>query len=468
VRTRRESVDGNEAGRLPPGPSMPGAVQTLEWMYRPIPFMERCREKYGPIFSMRLGPGAPVVMVGEPSLAKQVIAGDPSLFRAGDTNGVFRPVVGSNSILLLDGEKHMRDRRIMLPAFGASHGRQFAEQVREIADRRVSAWRPGQKLRIQDEMEAISFESIMRVVFGETSGPRQETLRELIPEMMDRCDSALTLIPWFRRKVGGLTPYARLMRVVEKVDEALYEAIAERRADPLTQVRDDALALLVRAGHEDGSELTDAEVRDELLTLIMAGYETTTSGLAWAFERLLRSAAALNQLTSELARGEDGYLDAVVKEILRSRPVVPVVARRLRDPAPLARFMLPAGTILMVSIYLAHHDPITYPEPDAFRPERFAHGVPDDAAWIPFGGGVRRCLGASFAQLEMKIVLKEVLSRVRLHAVGEAPEQTKRKRFTFAPAEGATAIVDDSTPAARELDERRRFAARAGRGAVNA
>jgi len=461
-------LNGKGAGRLPPGPSTPGPVQTLQWMYRPIPFMERCRERYGPMFSMRLGPGAPVVMIGDPTLAKQVMAGDPALFRAGDTNGIFRPVVGSHSILLLDGEKHMRDRRIMLPAFGASHGQQFAEQVREIADRRVSSWLPGQKLRLRDEMEAISFESIMRVVFGESAGSRLDALRELIPEMMDRCDSALTLLPWFRRKAAGLSPYARLMRVIAKIDKTLYEAIAERRADPLTQMRDDALALLVRAGHEDGSELSDAEIRDELLTLIMAGYETTTSGLAWAFERLLRSPASLNRLTSEIRRGEDSYLDAVVKESLRSRPVVPVVARRLRDPAPIGEYMLPAGTILMVSIYLVHTDPTTYPQPDEFQPDRFVDGVPDGAAWIPFGGGVRRCLGASFAQLEMKIVLGEVLSRVRLSAADEAPEETERKRFTFAPAKGATAMVEDHAATAEELGERRRFPARAGRGAVNA
>jgi cytochrome P450 len=445
---------------LPPGPSSPGVVQTLQWMKRPIRFMEHCRRKYGPIFSIRLGPGAPVVMIADPRLAKDVLSGDPEVFRAGDTNGLFRPVVGSNSILLLDGPDHMRHRRMMLPGFGAEHGRQFADQVRDIAERRVSSWHKGDQLRLQDEMEAISFESIMRVAFGDMSGPRQDSLRELIPEMMDRCGSSFTLIPWFRRRLGGVSPYARLMRVIEEIDDALYEAIAERRADPLNQVRDDLLALLLQGRHEDNTEVDDDEIRDELLTLIMAGYETTTSGLAWTFERLLHSPLVLERLVSELEMGDEQYLDAVVKETLRCRPVVPVVARRLRESVVLGEHPIPAGSVLMVSIYLVHNDPESYPDPDEFRPERFLGELPEDAVWIPFGGGVRRCLGASFAQLEMKVVLREVLSRVRLEMTG-APEAPVRKRFTFAPSEGATAVVEEFLPKSRTLGERRRFPAEA-------
>jgi cytochrome P450 len=423
-------------------------------MFRPIPLMERYRERYGPIFTMQLGP-AEVVMVADPTLAKEVLAGDPEVFRAGDTNGLFRPVVGSHSILLLDGEEHMHHRRILLPAMGGGHGQQFADQVREIAAGRISSWRPGQRVRLQGEMETISFHSIMRIAFGDVAGPGQDRLRELIPEMMDRCDSAFTMIPWFRRRVGGTTPYARLMSVVDDVDAVLFEAIHDRRADPLTQMRDDALSLLVRAEHEDGTPLGDREIRDEMLTLIMAGYETTTNGLAWAFERLLRAPDQLDRLRAELETGEEAYLDAVVKETLRCRPVVPVVARRLREPAYVGGREIPAGTILMVSIYLVHHDPETYPDPQSFRPERFLGGTPDGAAWIPFGGGVRRCLGAAFAQLEMKVVLREVLSSVRLEATNAKPEETARKRFTFAPARGADAVVAELIPQDEGLGSRR-------------
>ena len=439
---------------LPPGPGTPGPVQTLRWMFRPIELMERCRSRYGPTFSLRLGP-ARVVMVSEAATAKSVLNGDPSVFRAGDTNGLFRPVVGSNSILLLDGDEHLMHRRILLPAFGAAHARQFSDQVREIAERRIGSWESGQTLRLLDEMEAISFESIMRVVFGSDRNGQRERLRDLIPEMMDRCDSPFTLIPWFRRDLMGATPYARLMRTLEQVDDVLYELIAERRSDPMTQVRDDVLSLLLQATYEDGSPLSERQIRDELLTMIMAGYETTTSGLAWAWERLLRSPAAMHRLRADLAAGDERYLDAVVKETLRMRPVIPVVGRRLAAPISLDGYLLPAGTILMVSIYLAHHDAGAYGDPEEFRPERFLEGIPKDAAWIPFGGGVRRCLGASFGQLEMKVVLREMTRTVRLRASQDAPESTTRRRFTFSPSEGAKAIVEERLSPSDTLANRR-------------
>src|SRR4051794_19877748 len=324
---------------------------------------------------------------------------------------------------------------------------------RRESDRDLGA---GQRLKLHDEMEAISFAAIMRVVFGEHSDDSHAELRRLIPEMMDRCDSPFTLMPWFRRELAGSTPYARLMRVLDKIDRILFEVIAERRADPMTQFRDDTVSLLLKAEHEDGSELDDREIRDEILTMIMAGYETTTSGSAWALERLLSSPDQLARLTAEVEGGAgDSYMDAVVKETLRARPVVPVVARHVTQEVELGGYTIPAGSILMVSIYLVHSDPESYPEPDQFRPERFLDGVPQDAAWIPFGGGVRRCLGARFAELEMKVVLTEVLATARLRAVGKSPEGFKRKRFTFAPEGGAAAEVEALVSARSSLGTRR-------------
>jgi cytochrome P450 family 135 len=429
---------------LPPGPSSPAWLQSSQWMFRPIEFMERCRKRYGQLFTLRLGPKHNVIMVADPRLAKEVMAGDPAVFRAGDTNGLFRPVVGSTSILLLDGDAHMRQRRILLPGFGASHGAQFVDQVREITQERLSGWKVGQRLKLQDEMEAISFASIMRVVFGDHSDDSHAELRRLIPEMMDRCDSPFTLMPWFRRELGGGSPYARLMKVIDEIDNILYETIAERRADPMTQLRDDTLSLLLRAEHEDGSPLTEEEIRDEVLTMVMAGYETTTSGCAWALERLLRSPDKLERLTAEIEAGEDDtYLDAVVKETLRVRPVVPVVARHLGEPIELDGHVIPARTTVMVSIYLVHTNQETYPEPEKFLPERFLDGTPEGASWIPFGGGVRRCIGARFAELEMKVVLTQVLATARLRSAKRSDEDAKRKRFTLAPEGGAAAVVEE-------------------------
>jgi cytochrome P450 family 135 len=431
-------------------------MQTSQWMFRPIEFMNHCRERYGEIFTIRLGPAQNVVMVGTPDLAKQALSLDPDVLRAGETNGIFRPVVGSNSILLLDGDAHMRQRKILLRGFGASHATQFVDQVREIAANRIAGWEPGQRLKLHEEMESISFTAIMRVVFGEASDNSHAELRQLIPEMMDRCGSPFTLMPWFRRELAGSSPYARLMRVLDKIDEILFEVIEDRRADPMTQFRDDTVSLLLRAEHEDGSTLEDREIRDEILTMIMAGYETTTSGSAWALERLLRSPDQLARLTAEVEGGaDDTYMDAVIKETLRARPVVPVVARHVTQQVELGGYTIPAGSILMVSIFLVHSDPETYPEPDEFRPERFLDGVPQDAAWIPFGGGVRRCLGARFAELEMKVVLAEVLATARLRAVGKSPEGFKRKRFTFAPEDGAVAEVEALVPPRSSLGTRR-------------
>jgi cytochrome P450 len=461
------------ADRFPPGPRTPGAVQTLAWMNRPIPFMERCRERYGRIFSMRLGPGKDIVMVADPQLAKEVMAGDPAIYRAGETNGIFRPVVGSNSILLLDGDEHMRQRKILLKGFSASHGARFTDQVREIAQRQVASWQAGQRLNLAEEMEAVSFEAIMRVVFDDRSEETLSELRRLIPEMMDRCDSPYTLIPWFRHELGGTTPYAKLMGVLNRIDELFLEMISDRRGDPLTAMREDVVSLLLRAEHEDGAPLSDREIRDELLTMIMAGYETTTSGLAWALERLLHSPEQMERLTAEVEAGDDLYLEAVVRETLRARPVIPVVARHLAETVELGGYVIPAGCTLMVSIYLVHNDPETYPEPEKFRPERFLSGTPDGAAWIPFGGGVRRCLGARFAELEMKVVLGQIVARARLRPVGRSPEGVKRKRFTFAPDRGAEAVVDQliapKAPAAskrfRPEEERVAEASRSSRAA---
>jgi cytochrome P450 family 135 len=431
-------------------------MQTSQWMFRPIEFMDRCRRQYGGIFTIRLGPGKNVVMIADPELAKQALSSDPDILRAGDTNGIFRPVVGSNSILLLDGDAHMHQRRILLRGLGASHAAQFVDQVREIAAKRIGGWEIGQRLRLHDEMEAISFASIMRVVFGEHSDDSHADLRDLIPEMMDRCDSPFTLMPWFRRELAGGSPYARLMRVLDKIDRILLELISERRADPMTQFRDDTVSLLLLAEHEDGTPLTDQEVRDEILTMIMAGYETTTSGAAWALERLLRSPDQLERLTEEIEQGSDSvYMDAVVKETLRARPVVPVVARHVTQPVELAGYTIPAGSTLMVSIYLVHSDPETYPDPDQFRPERFLNGTPEGAAWIPFGGGVRRCLGARFAELETKVILTQVLTTARLRALGRKDEEFKRKRFTFAPEHGAAAEVEELVSPQSSLGTRR-------------
>lgn len=427
---------------LPPGPRAPGAVQTVEWMLRPTQFLDRCHERYGGIFSVRLGPSRNVVVIGEPHAAKALVSAGPEQCLAGDTNGLFRPVVGSNSILVLDGDRHFEQRRLMLPAFRAGHVRLFEDSIEQITRRRIATWPVGEPFPIQPEMEAISFETIMRITFGDGLDARHERLRELVPELMRRCASPVLMLPWFRQDLWGLSPAAKTRRLIRVLDEVLLDLINERRSDPESSLRDDVVSMLVAATHPDGTALTDQEIRDEVLTMLMAGYETTTSALAWSFERLLRTPQVLASLIEEIGRGADAYIDATVKEILRIRPVVPVVARRLRVPFELDGHTFPAGLILMASIYLAHHDPVVYPDPDEFRPERFLPDNPDPAVWIPFGGGARRCLGANLAELEIKTVLKTVLDSVYLEAVGDEEEPTRR-RFTLAPKREAMVVATD-------------------------
>lgn len=450
----------SEGARLPPGPTAPGVLQTLEWMYRPIPFMERCRERYGPIFSIRLGPAGHVFMVAEPTAAKRILTADPDLFRAGDTNGIFKDVVGEHSILVLDGPEHHQHRRILFPVVGR-HAHRYGEMIGQIARGRISAWKAGTEINLLPEMEAISFEVMMRIALGtDGKSEREQDLRTLIPQMMDRCESPFTLIPWFRHELGGISPYARLMRFIEGIDEILYAIIDEARADPLVQVREDALALLVRATYEDGSPLQDKVVRDELLTLLMAGYETTTAGLTWAFERLLRTPEKLDRLISELEAGETEYLDATVKETLRRRPVIPIAARKALAPIEVGDYLLPTGSVLMVPIYLIHGDPEIHPDPEEFQPERFLGvNLEQSGAWMPFGGGVRRCLGAGLAQYEMAVVIRTVLEEAQLRPVGADPEPVARRRFTFSPGREGRVFVESVSPQVTAPRGSRRFRA---------
>jgi cytochrome P450 family 135 len=410
-------------------------------MYRPISFIEACRRRYGDIFSLRLGPGRNTVVVADLTAAREVVRGDPNVFRAGDANGLLKPVVGPASLLLLDGEEHMRHRRILLPAFAAKHGRAFAESVEAATHERVASWRAGDTIRLQQEMEAISLDATLRLALGPGPEDRLERFRDLVPEMMRRCSSPFTLLPYFRHELGGVTPYAGLQKVLGELDGLFADAIVERQASAIEDASD-CLSLLCAATDQSGTPLTNRQIRDELLTMIMAGYETTTSALAWTFERLLRSPEVMSRLQDDLGRGSEEYLDAVVKEVLRLRPVVPVIARKLQDEVKLNGYLIPSRSVLMVSIFLLHRDPDLHPEPDEFKPERFLQGG-DSEPWLAFGGGVRRCLGASFAQLEMKVVIKAILAAATLRAPDPGDEPVARRRFTFAPAYDARATVEE-------------------------
>jgi cytochrome P450 len=428
-------------------------VQAVKVTVGPYSWMDRRRARYGDVFSSHFPFFGRVVYVTDPALVKQVFTGDPEVFHAGEANAtVLGDALGEHSLLTLDEGRHMSQRKLLLPPFHGAAVRAYADVMAEATAREVDGWPVGRPFALRPRMQAITLEVILRAVFGVRDGERMDRFRVLIPQLGEH-SSVLDWLPFMQRDLGGLTPAARFRKTLAAVDELIYAEIAERRAlGAAAAERDDVLTLLLSARHEDGSPMTDVELRDQLMTLLTAGHETTATGLSWAFERLLRTPAAMERTLDSLA--EDDYLDAVVKETLRVRPVIVDVARTLTRDLELGGWRLPAGTMVLPAIAAIHVRPDLYPEPHEFRPERFLDAGTDSYAWLPFGGGVRRCIGASFAQVEMRVVLREVLRRVRLRADSPRPERPRMRHVTVAPARGARALVAErlTVPAARQAD----------------
>lgn len=447
---RRPPSISIEGMALPPGPRIPPALQTLNWVVRPEAFMRACRRRYGDVFTVRLAQVGTLVFSCDPAEHKRVFTADPDALRAGEANASLEPVLGERSVLLLDGREHLRQRRLMLPPFHGERLARYEELMREITDRVVDSWEVGRPLKLQDEMQAITLEVILRVVFGMAEGERLEELRRLLKHLLRVATRPIALVPWLRREdVPG--PFRAAMRAKAAVDREIYRLIDDRRADPGLDEREDILSMLMLARDEDGEPMTDVELRDELMTLLLAGHETTATALAWAFERMFRTPGVLERLAAEAAAGEETrYADATARDVLRLRPPIPLVARHVRAPFELAGYELPPGVIVAPCIYLTHRREEIYPDPEELRPERFLDVQPDTYAWIPFGGGIRRCLGASFALFEMRVVLQAILSRVRLAPERPADEGTRRRAIVLAPRRGAGAVVAERRERPRE------------------
>ncbi|MEA2364630.1 MAG: cytochrome family [Thermoleophilaceae bacterium] len=427
---------------FPPGPRIPRLLQAAFVTASPYGWMVRRWRRYGDVFSSRFPIFGRVVYVADPALVKEVFAGDPATFHAGEaTTLALGDALGEHSLLTLDEERHMSQRKLLLPPFHGESVRRYVEVMAEATEREVASWPLGKEIELRPRMQAITLEVILRAVFGVREGERMDLFRERIPALAETT-SVLNWLPFLdKHDLGGITPAAKFRRALAAVDELIYAEIADRRAAADRDDRDDVLSLLLRARHEDGSPMTDTELRDELMTLLTAGHETTATGLAWAFERLLRTPRVLARLTASL--DDDDYVDAVVKETLRVRPVIVDVARKLTRDTEVAGWQLPAGTLVLPAIAVLHARPDLYESPEEFRPERFLNGgAPESYAWIPFGGGVRRCIGASFAQVEMRTVLREVLRRVHLRAPTQRPERGVIRHVTVVPGRGARAIVD--------------------------
>jgi cytochrome P450 len=429
---------------LPPGPREPAALQTVEWIVRPTALLRRAQARHGEPFTVRTAwSDAPMVLVSDPAEIKRVYAAPPEVLQGGESAAFLEPFAGPSSILILHGDEHLRQRRLVLPPFHGDALRRWTDAMAQLAHAELDTWEPGRPLRARERMQRLTLEVIQRVVFGS----RDDELRDALRAALDMTSSTPRLIA-----MSLTRPTKRFLRAVARIDELIYARIGEARRARIGgfAVRNACGGLIGPPGHASGAapgdvtasilallvatEASDRELRDQLVTLLAAGHETTATALAWALERLARHPEALARCT------DDAYLDATVKEVLRVRPVLSITSRRVLQPWTVGGYTLPPGVYVSPCPYLAHRRPELWPDPTSFRPERFLEGAPEPYSWVPFGGGTRRCLGAAFATLEMREVLRAVAARFALGPERPAGERMRRRSVTLAPARGAVVI----------------------------
>lgn len=429
------------ARELPPGPRVPSLIGGLGFVHNPLENIRSFSRRYGPVAKARFPGYGLIVYVNEPELVKQVFTGDPSVYHAGEAAAaVLGPGVGANSVLTLDEEPHMRQRKLLLPPFHGERVSRWATTILEITERDMESWPVGEEFALRTHTQRTTLAVILRAVFGVRGQERFDRARPLVEEFARR-SNLIVLFPFLRREFGRWSPWARFKRARTALDEFLYEEIALRRKEPDLAEREDVLSLLLQVTDENGRPMSDQELRDELVTVIGAGHETTATALAWTFERLLRNPAILDRLKRSLVEGDE-YLEATIKEALRMRPVILDIARRLTRDIELGGYRIPAGALLLPSIAAIHFREDLYPDPDEFRPERFLGQAPESYAWIPFGGGIRRCIGASFAQFEMRVMTRAIVQRAELRAVHSDPERPTLRNITIAPARGCRVVLE--------------------------
>ncbi len=404
-------------------------------------YLEACRRRYGDTFTVCIAPIGKIVVLSDPLDAKRLFTADPAVAHAGEGNKFVEPLAGPRSVLLLDEQEHLRARRLMLPAFHGESVRRYGQLIGEITLEELDGWPVAERFALYPHMQQITLEVIIRAVMGIEDPRDQSALASMLPGLLDVGPLLFTtwMYPWLAR----LWPTHRHDHLQAKVDELLYREIRKRRAEPTESERDDVLGGFLRHRDENGQGMSAEEIRDQLITLLLAGHETTAAALAWTFERLLRHPQALERLRQSLADGEEEYLEAVIKETLRVRPVIfQAFARTLTSPMQFGEHQLPAGIKVTSAIGLVQHCERHYSAAGEFRPERFLEDQPPSPyTWIPFGGGPRRCLGAAFAMFEMKVVLRTILENVELKSPSQTPERARRNHPTQIPAKGAEAIL---------------------------
>jgi cytochrome P450 len=433
------------SGALPPGPRLPPMLTTLVWSVAPTWVLDRCARRYGEAFTLTFGPsGRKLVMLSDPDAVKVVFTAPPEVAPSAAGDSPIAPVMGPSSVITLIGPEHMRQRKLLLPPFHGERMREYEDVIVQATQRSMREWPIGRPMRLDERTRAITLEVILRAVFG-VEAERMERLRAAIAGLLGPAQLPALLLFALRRPVGA-RPTGTIGRALDHLDVVIYEEIARRRQQSDLAQRADILSLLMLAHDEDGQAMSDGELRDELVTLLLAGHETTATAVAWAIERLVRHPDKLARLVAEIDAGEsDEYMQAVITETLRVRPVVPLVVRRLQEPLAVGDRVLPAGARVVPSIYLTNRNPRVYDAPTEFRPERFLGSAPETFSWIPFGGGIRRCIGASFATLEMKLILRTALAEL----TPELPNRGRRRRrgeynrrraITLVPSAGARVV----------------------------
>ena len=441
------SLDGTSRVRvgIPPGPRLPAFLQTLVWAVAPTWLMDRCAHALGDAFTLTFTPsGMQLVLISDPQAVKTLFTAPPGVAPSAAGNSPVRPVMGPSSVIVLTGAEHMRQRKLLLPPF---HGERMREYERTIVDATradMARWPRGRAMRVQERTRAITLEVILRAVFG-VEAERMDTMRAAIAGLLAPVNP-LRLLAIALRRPSVERPTGAFGEALDRLDAVIADELTRRRAQTDLASRTDILSLLMQARDEHGEAMSDDELRDELVTLLLAGHETTATSVAWAIERLVRHPTQLARLVAEIdaAPGGGEYMTAVVNETLRIRPVVPIVARMLTRELAVDGRTLPAGTRVTPSIYLTNRSPRVYDDPARFMPERFLDGAPDTFSWIPFGGGIRRCIGASFAQLEMRLMLATILAELTPSLPpgrrARADERNRRRAITLVPSRGARVV----------------------------
>ncbi len=423
---------------LPPGPRLPMGLQTLAMMTRQRPYLERLRRRFGPVYTTRVISFGASVIVSDPELIRQVFRADPAVLHAG-TGSPLRDVLGPNSLLGIDEAQHLEQRRLLLPPFKGERMRAYEPMIAEVASEEIDSWPERVEFETRRPMQRITLRAILRTVFG-AEGEQLRELEELLPPWTV-LGNRVALALWLRHDLGPRSPWGRFLALRDRIDAVLDRLIDAARTDASLHQRVDVLALMVQARHEDGSPMSNPEIRDELVTMLVAGHETTANTLSWAVERLRRHPQVLERLVAEAENGDRTLREATIREVQRTRPVIPFAARVVRQPFELGGFSLPPGTRILIGACLTHYDPALFPRPERFDPDRFVNLVPGTYSWIPFGGGIRRCIGASFAHMEIDVVLRVLLERVELLPTNAPDEPWFVRGLVWSAGHGGRASV---------------------------